>query len=65
MFDKELVIGYSSGSFLSKAIERMMLLAGSFHELDLLKSAFFRRLDIKCFNKSSTLTKDKKEIEGC
>jgi len=62
VFDKEMVFSYSSGSFLSKAIKRMMLLSGGYQTLPILKSAFFKRLDIKCFEKASTLTKDKKEI---
>ncbi len=62
MFDKEMVFSYSSGSFLSKAIKRTKLLSGGYRTLPILKSALFKRLDIKCFEKASTLPKDKKEI---
>ena len=57
-----MVFSYSSGSFLSKAIKRTKLLSGGYRTLPILKSALFKRLDIKCFEKASTLPKDKKEI---
>ena len=63
--DKELVFGYSSGSFLSSASKRMKLIINSIRTLLLVKSAALRPHDIKCDYKERTLTKDKKETEGC
>ncbi len=63
--DKELLFGYSSGSFLSRASKQAKLIINSIRTLLLLKLRALRPHYIKCDNKEGTLTKDKKETEGC